>query len=78
MKLNGQIHTTTALPPEKKPGTNFQELLQIPFSHASTLSRKECINVKKMRCLKIDILFPVAKRVTWYLLSKVVGFQSDV
>jgi hypothetical protein len=51
-------------PRKKNPGTNFQELLQIPFSHASTLARKECINVKKMRYLKIDILFSVAKRVT--------------
>jgi hypothetical protein len=40
MKLSGQIHAPTALPPEKKPDTNFQELLQIPFSHASTLARK--------------------------------------
>ena len=60
MKLSGQIHA----PRKKNPGTNFKELLQISFSHTSTLARKECINVKKMCRLKIDILFPVAKKVT--------------
>jgi len=58
MKLSGQFHAPLALPPEKKPWHKFPGTVTNPFFP------RFHTKVKKMRYLKIDILFPVAKTVT--------------